>query len=268
MMREGNEMSSFKDQVFFITGAASGLGRQLALDLAAEGAAIAALDCRAEALERLAADLAGKRFAGKVADVTDRSALHNAVVGLEAELGPIDVMIACAGIGVETRAVDFRAEDFERVLQINLVGVANTVAAVLPGMLARGHGHLVALSSLASFRGLPRMAAYCAAKSGLNALMDSLRVELQPRGIAVTTICPGWIRTPMTAHLDLTMPDIMEVEAATQLILEAIRRRRPFYAFPRSTAWRLRLLRWLPASLSDWVVRRMLARMARREKSP
>ena len=257
-------MASFKDRVILISGAASGLGRQLALDLAAEGAAIAALDCRGESLEELAAELANKRLACAVADVTDRAMLQRAVEGLEDKLGPIEVAVACAGIGIETNAVSFRADDFERVVRTNLIGVANTFETILPGMLARGRGQLVAISSLASFRGLPRMAAYCAAKSGLNALMDSLRVELQPRGIAVTTICPGWIRTPMTASLALPMPDILEVEEASRLILKAIRRRQPFYAFPRSTARRVRLLGWLPAGLSDWLIRRMLARMGQR----
>jgi short-subunit dehydrogenase len=199
-----------------------------------------------------------------VADVTERVALSKAVTGLQEKVGPIDIAIACAGIGIETSATSFRAEDFDRLVRVNLIGVANTFETVLPGMLARGHGQLVGISSLASFRGLPRMAAYCAAKSGLNALMDSLRVELQPRGIAVTTICPGWIRTPMTANLNLRMTDIMEVEDASRLILNAIRRRRSFYAFPRSTARRVRLLRWLPAGLSDWLIRRMLARMGQR----
>jgi NAD(P)-dependent dehydrogenase (short-subunit alcohol dehydrogenase family) len=256
-------MSSLRDGAILITGAASGLGRQLALDLLAEGAAVAAIDCRAEPLQKLAAALPEKRLACAVADVTDRDALGRAVADLQEKLGPLEVAIACAGIGIETSAANFHAEDFERVVRINLIGVANTVAAVLPGMLARGRGQLVAISSLASFRGLPRMAAYCAAKSGVNALMDSFRVELQPRGIAVTTICPGWIRTPMTANLDVAMPDILEAETASRLILDAIHRRRPFYAFPKATARPLRLLRWLPARLSDWLIRRMAARMER-----
>jgi NAD(P)-dependent dehydrogenase (short-subunit alcohol dehydrogenase family) len=251
-------MTAFANQVALVTGAASGLGRQLALNLAAEGAIIAAVDLQAEALEKLAADLGGKGCAWAVADVTTFAALREAVDKLQDRLGPVDVLIASAGIGVETSAQDFHAADFEAVARVNLIGVANSVAAVLPGMLARRRGHLVAISSLASFRGLPRMAAYCAAKSGVNALMESLRFELKPSGIAVTTICPGWIRTPMTANLKLPMPNILEVEDAARRILDAVRRRRALYAFPWSSAWRVRLLRWLPPGLGDLLMGRML----------
>jgi NAD(P)-dependent dehydrogenase (short-subunit alcohol dehydrogenase family) len=254
-------MASFANHVVLITGAASGLGRQLALTLAAEGAAIAALDLRPEPLQKLAADLAGKRCAWAVADVTDPAALRVAVDSLQERLGPIEVLIANAGIGGETSALDFRTEDFEAIVRVNLIGVANSVAAVLPAMRARRRGYLVAISSLASFRGLPRMAAYCAAKAGVNALMDALRFELKPSGIRVTTICPGWIRTPMTDHLNLPMPNMLDVDAAARCIVNAMRRGRPFYAFPRSTAWRVRLLRWLPAGLGDWLVAQMMRRL-------
>jgi NAD(P)-dependent dehydrogenase (short-subunit alcohol dehydrogenase family) len=251
-------MSSFANQVVLVTGAASGLGRQLALNLAAEGASIAALDLQPEGLGKLAADLGGKPCAWAVGDVTNFAALREAVDKLQTRLGPVDALIASAGIGVETSALDFRAADFEAVVRVNLIGVANSVAAVLPGMLARRRGHLVAISSLASFRGLPRMAGYCAAKSGVNALMESLRFELKPSSIAVTSICPGWIRTPMTANLKLPMPHILEVEDAARRVLDAIRRRRPLYAFPWSSAWRVRLLRWLPPGLGAPLPRRDL----------
>ena len=250
-------MSSFANQVILITGAASGIGRQLALSLAAEGARIAALDLHADGLARLEADLAGKSVATAAADVTDRSSLLAAVAGLENRLGPADLLIASAGIGIGTPALDFRPEDFEALIRVNLNGVANSIAAVLPGMLSRRRGHLSAISSLASFRGLPCMAGYCASKAGVNALLDSLRVELKPLGITVTTICPGWVRTPMTAKVEAAMPHLLEVEDAVRRILDALRRRRAFVAFPRSSAFRIRILGWLPAAVSDWIITRI-----------
>lgn len=250
-------------EVALITGAGSGLGRQLALLLAAEGRAIAAVDLKTEPLVELEQELkgSGRKCAWAVADVTDRSALSAAVTKLEEQLGPTDLLIPSAGLGIETSALDFRGEDFENVVRINLIGVANSIAAVLPGMLARRRGHLVAISSLASFGGLPLMAGYCASKAGLNAMMDALRIELKPHGIVVTTVCPGWVRTPMTAHLQDKIDDMMEVDYAATQILDAIRRQRALYAFPRSAVRRLRFLRWLPTSWRDALITRMMRRL-------
>src|SRR5262249_39253247 len=148
-------------------------------------------------------------------------------------------------------------EDIETIVRVNLIGVSNSVAAVLPGMIERRRGHLVGISSLASYRGLPRMAGYCASKAGLNALLDALRVELKPCGIAVTTICPGWVRTAMTANVDIPMPGILEVDDAAHRIVEAIHRRRPFFAFPRPSARQVRFLGLLPSRASDWLLARL-----------
>jgi NAD(P)-dependent dehydrogenase (short-subunit alcohol dehydrogenase family) len=251
-------MHSFANRVALITGAGSGIGRQLAHTLAGEGAAIAAIDLQPEPLERLAAELPGKRTAWAVADVTDRTSLRQVVAKLHEQLGPTDLLIASAGIGFATSALDFRAEEFEAHIRVNLIGVANSFDAVLPAMLARRQGHLVAISSLASYRGLPRMAGYCASKAGVNALLDAFRMELKPQGIAVTTICPGWIRTPMTANLDVEQPHLMDVEDAARRIVDAIRRGRSFDAFPRRSARRVRVLRWLPCGVSDWLTTRTL----------
>jgi short-subunit dehydrogenase len=251
---------AFQDQMVFITGAASGIGRQLALTLAAEGARIAALDRQGPALDALAAELKGKPVACAVADVTDAAALRDAAAGLEAQLGPTDLLIASAGVGRETSATDFRAADMAEVINVNLLGVVNSIAAVLPGMRQRRCGHLAALSSLASYRGLPRMAGYCASKAGVNAVLDALRVELRPDNIQVTTICPGWIRTPMTTPLDVPVPDMMEVGEAARRIVAALRARRRFVAFPPANVWQVRLLRYLPLAVSDWMSYRYMLR--------
>lgn len=249
-------MSSFANRVALVTGAGGGLGRQLALLLAGEGAAIAGIDLRPEPLVALAAELPGKPFAWAVADVTDRLALAKAVSQVRSQLGPVDLLIANAGIGIENSALAFRAEDFEAQVRVNLIGVANSVEAVLPGMIERRQGHLVGMSSLASYRGLPKMLGYCASKSGLNALLEGLRIELKPFGIAVSIICPGWIRTPMTAHVSVPASEMMELPDAANRILSAIRSGRSFYAFPPRTARRARLMHWLPSGLSDWLLHR------------
>jgi short-subunit dehydrogenase len=251
-------MQPFAKRVTLITGAGSGLGRQLALTLAGQGAVIAAIDLKPEPLTALAADLGTSPSSWAVADVTDRSALHEAVTQLQTRLGPVDLLIANAGIGRETSALTFKPEDFEAQVRVNLIGVANSIAAVLPGMLERQRGHLVAISSLASYRGLPKMAGYCASKAGVSSLMEAIRVEVRSQGISVTTICPGWIRTPLTENIPVPQPFMMEVDDAARRIVEALRRRRPFYAFPPPAAWRVSLLRWLPCGVSDWLIHQMM----------
>ncbi len=260
-------MTSFRDRVVLITGAASGIGRQMALELAAEGALIAALDRQAAGLDALAAELAGKRVATAVADVTDLAAVRVAVASLESRLGgPTDLLIASAGIGRATPAATFSAEEVSAMIQINLIGVVNSIDAVLPKMRERRSGHIAALSSLASYRGIPLMGAYCASKAGLNALLDSLRVELRAYGIAVTTLCPGWIRTPMTAPIGLPAGELIEVEYAVRRMLQAIRARRPYLAFPARGAWQVRLLKYLPGRWSDWLAHRFMVRAEKLKK--
>ena len=260
-------MSAFAGKVAFVTGAGTGLGKQLAVNLAREGAAIAAVDLNPEPLKDLAQELPGTKVAWAVADVRDRRGLEDATVQLTKQLGPIDILIANAGIGIETSALQFRSADIEAQISVNLIGVANSVGAVLPAMIERRSGHLVAISSLASYRGLPRMLGYCASKAGVSSLMEGLRVELLPLGIAVTTICPGWIRTALTANINIPHPYMMELPFAAERIVKAIVHRQPYLAFPRKALRQVQLLKWLPAGLSDRLTLKVLRRLEGKESS-
>jgi NAD(P)-dependent dehydrogenase (short-subunit alcohol dehydrogenase family) len=260
---------AFNNQVCLITGAGSGIGRALALEMARHGAVIAALDLHAGPLMKLAAELPASAW--RVADVTDRAAVARATADFVRELGPVEILIASAGIGFTTSAMDYDAASLEQIVRVNLFGVSNAIAAVLPGMLQRGRGRLAAISSIASYRGMPLMAGYCASKAGVNALMESLRVELEPLGIFCTTVCPGWVRTPLAersaeearqrfgASLVPRNADMVEAPAAARMIVQAIRRRRSFLAFPLWMHWRGALLRWLPGRGGDrlfrWILR-------------
>lgn len=256
-------------QVALITGAASGIGRQLALLLAERGTAIAALDRYTEGLVSLEQELKARqsKIAWTQGDVTDVEELKKNVLQLESSLGPIDLLIASAGVGIETSALNYNAADMNMVLNINLLGVSNSIAAVLPGMLARGRGHLTALSSLASFRGLPRMLGYCASKAAVNALLEGIRLEVGDRGIDVTTICPGWIKTPMTEQIGGRLPNMLEVDFAARYILEAIESKRIFVAFPGNMVWQLRILGWLPRGLRDRLLRKMVKKLDRKDNA-
>ncbi len=259
----------FNNQVALITGAGSGIGRQFAFELAGQGAVIAAVDLRAEPLENLLTELKARNYAGgwEIADVTDRIALQAAVTSLTRRLGPIELLIANAGIGLENPAVPFRAEDFGKQIQVNLQGVANSIEAVLPGMVERRRGQLVAISSVGAYRGLPLMAGYCAAKAGVVALMDSLRVELRRYNVYCTTICPSFVRTPMTERMARMvkgrLPGVLEVDDAVRRMVRAISKRKPFYAFPWLSWLQMALMRALPTRIGDWIVGKLARRMLR-----
>jgi NAD(P)-dependent dehydrogenase (short-subunit alcohol dehydrogenase family) len=251
-------MQSFANRVVLITGAGSGIGLGLARRFCSLGARVAALDLASEPLMTLAKECPGVVWA--VADVTNRLALNQAIAELAGKVGAADIFIASAGIGSQTKALEWDAAQFEAIIQVNLIGVANSIAAVMPGMIQRRRGHLVALSSLASFRGVPGLAGYCASKAGVNALMDSLRCELREVGVAVTTVCPGWIRTPMTAQLDGSSIPLLSLDHAVSKILSGIQKRKAFVAFPPGTTWQLRLLNHVPR----WIADRLLVAQSRR----
>ncbi|MSU79946.1 MAG: SDR family NAD(P)-dependent oxidoreductase [Gemmataceae bacterium] len=246
--------------VALITGTGSGIGLALAHRLAREGYAIAALDRRDDGLRSLADDLLaqGHRIAWALADVTDPPALIAAVRELEAQLGPTDLLVANAGIGLETSGLNYDIAAMNKVLNVNLLGVSNSIGAVLPGMVERRRGHIVGMSSIASYRGMPRMLAYSASKAGVNAIMDGLRVELKPIGIYVTTICPGWIRTPMTAQLEGTLEHMVDLDTAVEEIAYAIRKKLLFHTFPRRMRWKLGFMRIWPLSWQDAMIRSMM----------
>lgn len=259
----------FNNQVVLITGACGGIGRELAFQMAAKGGIIAALDLQPGPLDKLVADLKAAGFSGHgaVGDVTDRASLHAAVKEFAHRLGPVEILIANAGIGDVTPAVGFSATAFQRQVDVNLLGVANSIEAALPGMLERRRGQIAALSSLASYRGLPMMAGYCASKAGVSALMDSLRVELRPYGVACTTICPGWIQTPLLAAVSVPKADVMPLTYAVKNMVRAIEQRRPYVAFPPNPHWLLALNRVLPTKVGDWLMQLMLKRIAMADRS-
>jgi NAD(P)-dependent dehydrogenase (short-subunit alcohol dehydrogenase family) len=250
-------------RVALITGAGSGIGRQLAVELTRAGWSVAGVDRCAVGLQGLAHEVAdGRRFAWAVADVTEAEPLRAAAAHLADRLGPIDLVVACAGIAGETPAVGMDAPAIARIIGINLIGVSNTIAAVLPAMLARRSGHVVAVSSLASFRGLPGQMGYCASKAGLNALMQSLWLDVRASGIRVTTVCPGHTRTPQATGM-YRDEYLQPVEDATREILHAIRQGKRFHAFPRFVAGQLTWMRLLPERVQGWLLDRALRKMKR-----
>lgn len=241
-----------------ITGASSGIGRGLALELARRGATVGLTARRADMLADLVNEIAaanGKAVA-LPADVQDEASINQATEQLRSQFGHIDMLIANAGIATTADAAGLQASSVANVINVNVIGAANSAAAVVPDMLTRGSGHLVVISSLAAYRGLPKSAAYCASKAAVSAFFESLRLDLQPRGIDVTIIHPGFIKTPLTAGRQAQMPFLMELDDAVQKIVSAIEKRKKSYAFPWQLASIVRAGMIMPNFMYDWISRR------------
>jgi short-subunit dehydrogenase len=251
-------VSFWQDKVVMITGASSGIGGALAVELARRGAGLGLVARRAEALSEVARSIEanGGRALVLPADVRDADSLRAAAERLQSTLGPLDLLIANAGIGPTRDASDLNAKEVSDVININVIGAANSVAAVLPQMLAAGQGHLVAISSLAAYRGLPRSAAYCASKAAVSAFFESLRLDLEPQGVAVTIIHPGFIKTPLTSGREAQMPFLMELDDAVLKIVRAIEKRKKSYAFPWQLASIVRAGMVMPIWMYDRISRK------------
>jgi short-subunit dehydrogenase len=248
-----------KQSTVLITGAARGIGRGTALALAKEGFRLGLIDRDPAPLESVAAELRnqGTIVEFESVDVTERHALISAVSSLEDRMGSIDVLIACAGIGRLTQVPDLDVPGLEALLAVNVVGVANSIDAVLPGMIARKSGHIIGVSSVAGYRGLPWMASYSASKAALSAFLEGIRPALKIRGVTITTACPGFVRTAITVDTPFRHPvKMMEPEEAGRRLARAALRRPRNCVFPLSTAVGMAFLRMVPDSLFDWMMDR------------
>jgi len=241
-----------------ITGASAGIGRGLALEIASRGGQLALLARREDLLSEIV-DEAKQRNVKAVAataDVRDAKAVREAADRFRKELGPIDVLIANAGIGTSDHATRLTPEHAANVISINMLGAVNSVAAVLPEMVERKRGRLVAISSLAAYRGLAKSAAYCASKAALTAYFESLRIDLRNTGVGVTIIHPGFIKTALTSGREAKMPYLMELEDGVNKILSAIEKEKKIYAFPWQLATIVRASMLMPPSMYDWIAAR------------
>jgi len=250
----------WNDKVIFLTGASSGIGEGLALAMAERGAVLGLVARRREQLENLASECEAKGAKAAIfpCDVTDAAAIQAAADAMRLEFGHIDILIANAGIGgndPETRS--YNPEAVKKVIDTNLMGAVNCVHSIVPQMLERGQGQLVAISSLAGIRGLPKSAAYSASKAAMTMFFESVRLDTRGKGIDVTIIQPGFIETPLTAGRTKKMPYLMKLDDAIPHFIDAIEKKKAFAAFPWQLATIVRLGKIFPAGLYDRIASRM-----------
>lgn len=240
----------------FITGASSGIGEALARQYATDGAILGLVARRMDVLERIRSSLSSHPSSPAIeiyaADVTDATSLASAGSAFIASHGVPDIVIACAGISF---AIDSeRAEDlpaFKQVLDTNVFGTITTFQPFIASMKARGGGTLVGISSVAGVRGLPGASAYSASKAAVITYCESLRVELRGSGVKVLTICPGYVRTQMTAGIQYATPFMIDAPIFAVRATRAIATGVTYSVIPWQMGWIAKLLSLLPNWLYD-----------------
>lgn len=243
----------------WLTGASTGIGRACALEFAQRGARLALSARNAQALEALVAEIGPDRAMAVPLDVTDRAANHAAVSRIVEAFGGLDTVVFNAGTCEYVEEGAFDAALFDRVLATNLHSTAYGMEAALPVLSAGASPHLVAVSSSTAWLALPRAEAYGASKAAQKYLLDSFRLRSERRGIWVTGIYPGFVKTPLTDRNDFPMPFLVTAEDAARRIADGIESRRREIHFPVGLTWPMKLLGALPT----WVYQPLMSRLVK-----
>ena len=250
---------SFPDsswKVAWITGASSGIGRELASLLDTKAGKVVVSARSSEKLDKLAAG--SQAIKPYPLDVTDETAVSACVDSIESDLGPIDLAVFCAGTWAIMDQGEIDIDAIRSGVEVNYMGVVNALAALVPRMRERGPGHIAIVASVAGYRGLPRATAYGPTKAALINLAETLKSELEPFGITVSVVNPGFVDTPMTSDNPFPMPGIMPADKAAQALLAGLEKRRFEIIFPRGFVYAVKLLRILPYRLFFWYVSRTM----------
>ncbi|HYP68931.1 MAG TPA: SDR family oxidoreductase [Thiobacillaceae bacterium] len=249
-----------KRPVVFITGAGSGLGRALAHLYGQRGAKLGLLGRRAGPLQDLAAQYDARVY---LADVRDARAMQAAARAFIEQAGVPDIVIGSAGISVGT--LTEHAEDlpvFQAVMDANLMGLVHAFHPFIQEMSQRGSGTLCGIASVAGVRGLAGGGAYSASKAAVRVYLESLRLELRSRGIAVVTVAPGYIDTQMTRVNTYPMPFRMTAESAAHKVARAIRLRRRYTVIP----WQMSLVERILKHMPGWIYDRLFEHAKRKPR--
>ena len=248
-----NDVHRLAGRNIWIVGASSGIGAALAVELVGRGARVAISARRADALDSVAAG----RMTVVPVDVTDRSALDAAAAAVRDELGEIDMVVFNAGFWEQMNTAAWDRDLFARHVEINLLGLNNCIGAVLPEMLRAGRGRLVSVASVAGYRGITGAEAYGATKAAQINMLEALRGGVAGHGISVTTVCPGFVRTDLTAKNAFPMPFMIDADAAARSICNGLERGQMEIVFPLPMAVLMKIARLLPVRLWAAAMRRV-----------
>jgi NAD(P)-dependent dehydrogenase (short-subunit alcohol dehydrogenase family) len=225
-----------------ITGGSSGIGLALGRELSARGWAVALLARRESPAVPNAISI--------TCDVTSAEEVRTAVRSAEKELGgALDLAVANAGVSIPSHATNFRLDDAEQTIRVNVLGMMYLFDSVIPSMVERRTGTFAGVASLAGLRGLPGSGPYSASKAAMQAFLEASRIELKPYGVHVTTVNPGFVATPMTEKNRFKMPFLMTDVRAAKIMADGLERGSHVIEFPLPTSMLMRMMRILPSSL-------------------
>jgi short-subunit dehydrogenase len=246
--------------IIWITGASSGLGRELARQYAQAGHQVCVSARGAEALSELADEC--RNMNGSIhsfgLDVTDVEQIDSCFEQIKASVGIPDLCVLNAGTHTENPVKGFDREVYQRLMNINYMGVVNCLQAIIPAYLQEGRGQIAVVSSVAGYRGLPKASAYGASKAALINMCEALQPELAAANVDLRLINPGFVRTPLTDLNEFPMPFLMEVEDAAARIVKGLAGNGFEITFPRRFTWLLKFLSILPYALYLKLSRKLL----------
>ena len=247
-----------KDRRVWVTGASAGIGRAVVVELARRGANVIASARHEQALHDLARECGGDRVLPLPLDVTDHQGNLHAAEVIRQRMGGLDIAFLNAGICEYVDVATFDSAVFERTMKTNFLSMVYGIEAMLPLLRGGRQPQLIGMSSTVAYRGLPRAEAYGASKAAIKHLFESLQIDLQRDGIAVSVVCPGFVRTPLTDRNDFPMPFLVEVNEAARRIVDGIEARRPEIHFPKRFSIPFKLLALLPHRLYSALCSRMV----------
>ncbi len=243
-----------ENKVFFITGASSGIGKEISILLSKEKCSLALLARRTENLNQLSEQLKDETAEVKTytCDVKDKNAVETVIKQVKEKFGRIDIAILNAGVGYKAPANIFIAEKAKEVIDVNLFGIINCLEFILPDFIKSKNGMIAGVTSLADSRGWPNSGFYVASKAAASKLLESLRVGLKKYNIKVITIKPGFVRTELTAKNKFMMPFIMDADKAARIIVNGLMKEKKIIQFPLPTVLGSLLTSIVPDSLINY----------------
>jgi short-subunit dehydrogenase len=242
----------------WIVGASSGIGAALATELRERGAHVAISARREDRLEGVSQG----KMVTVACDVTDPAGVAAAARSVDAQLGGIDLVVWSAGTWGQFDPLHWDRKSFAEHVEVNLLGLNNVLAAVLPPMVERRAGQIVGIASVAGYRGLPGAEAYGATKAAQLVLLEALRASLAKKNVLVTTVAPGFVRTEMTESNSFPMPFIIDADQAARAIADGLERGRHEIVFPLPMAVLMKIAKLLPQRAWDAIA----ARFAREKR--